>query len=139
MEDIKLEDGNFVIAANGDIATVTGLDCLIQDICHRLMTFPGDLWLHLKYGSKIGLYVQAENTDLNRLELEQEIRLVLMQEEKIDPESIKVNITGWTRETIMIKALVTPVQDYDDETEEAAAQAAIEIKISQGSIEVTGL
>lgn len=132
--------GNIVLAADGDAATITGLDCLVQDIRHRLITFPGDLWLHLMYGSRIPLYIQAENTELNRLELEQEIRLALMQDEKIDPETIQIEITGWTRELITIKAAIEPAEDYDeDQSEEEAAQAAIEIKIGQGSIEVTGL
>jgi len=141
MEDILIDsDGNFVATANGDVTTITGLPCLVQDISHRLMTYPGDLWLHGAYGSKIVQYIQSENNELNRLELEQEIRLALMQDEKIDPETIQVEIRSWDRETIYIRAIVTPVDDYNDDlTEEEAAQVAIEIKISQGSIEVTGI
>lgn len=140
MEDILLDDaGNFVIAADGDAATVYGAECLIQDIRHRLMTFPGDLWLHLMYGSKIPLYIQSVDTELNRLELEQEVYFTLRQDEFIDPDSIDIKLVERTRETIRILATVRIATSLENASGQMVEEAHIEIKIAQGSIEVNGI
>jgi len=42
--------GEGVIGANGDLLTVTGLSCLAQDLRLRILTEPGELFLHPNYG-----------------------------------------------------------------------------------------
>lgn len=139
MEDILLDDdGNFVVAVDGDMETVTGLECLIQDVKHRLATFPGDLWLHREYGAEIPIYIQSVDTELNRLELAQVIRLAIQQDEKIDPESISITINSWERDYIEIKVSFKPVDNYNED-EVPATSADIIITIGNGQMEVTNL
>jgi len=140
MEDILLDDnGNFVLAADGDVETVVGLECLIQDVKHRLLTFPGDLWQHREYGVGIQAWNQAENTELNRLELAQAIRLGIARDERIDPESISVHITSWTRDAITVTITFRPTATaFDDDYGDIPDQAAIVLTISQDGITFEG-
>lgn len=139
MEDILLDDeGNFVIAVDGDMETVTGLECLVQDVKHRLATFPGGLWLHLKYGAEIPIYEQSLDTEMNRLELEQAIRLAIQQDEKVDPNSISVTINTWTRDQIEAQVSFSPAEGFNDDSTPATS-ADIIITIGNGQMEVTNL
>ena len=141
MEDILIDnEGNFVQAADGDAQTVSDYDCLVQDIKHRLLTYLGDLWLHEEYGCRIRDFIQAENNELNRLELEQMIRLTIKDEELINPESIRVSVNSWDREGITMKASFWPVDDFEDiDTGAAPDAAAIVITIDQNGIGIEGV
>jgi hypothetical protein len=140
MEDILLDkDGNFVVAANGDVQTVQGLKCVEQDAKHRLLTFPGDLWAHLTYGAGIQYFIHAEDNEINRLELEQVIRMALREDDRIDGESIKVEIQSWERDVIRVKVTFnlsrTALENNGEIPEE---EATIILTISQTGIEFEG-
>lgn len=141
MEDILIDnEGNFVQAADGDTQTVLDYRCLIQDIKHRLLTYVGDLWLHQEYGCRIRDFIQADNSEINRLELEQMIRLTIRDEELIDPESVRVSVKSWNREGITISAGFWPVEDFEDiNTGAAPRDAAIIITIDQTGIGIGGI
>lgn len=135
MEDILLdENGNFVAAANGDMETVTDRECLIQDVKHRLLTFPGDLWTDKKYGTGIQRYIQAEDTELNRLELQQRIKTRLSKDIRIDSESISAKVTSWERNKIIVRTTFLPAGSFDEDGEVPAASADIVLIISQDGI-----
>lgn len=123
MEDLMLdEEGNFVAAADGDAETVTEIDCLAQDVKHLLLTYPGDLWTDEEYGAGLQQFIQAEDTDLNRLEIEQVVKLAIAEDDRVDPESIKVLIMSWERDRIKLAVSIWPKLGYeeDDNLEEAA-------------------
>jgi hypothetical protein len=137
MEDILLDDnGNFVVAADGDAETVVDLECLLQDVKHRLLTFPGDLWQHRDYGIGVQAFLHQEDTELNRLYLEQVIRLGVAQDDQVDSESIKVSITSRTRDQVTVGVTFRPTatafeNDYGEIPED---EAAIVLTISQEGI-----
>jgi hypothetical protein len=140
MEDILLDDnGNFVVAGDGDVETVVDLECIIQDVKHRLLTFPGDLWQHRDYGIGVQAFLHQEDTELNRLHLEQVIRMGVAQDDRVDPESIKVSITSWTRDQITVGVAFRPATSaFDDYGEIPEEQAAIVLTISQEGITFGG-
>jgi hypothetical protein len=141
MEDILLDDnGNFVAAAGGDCETVKDQYCVLQDVKHLLLTFPGDLWAHADYGAGIQIFAHQEDTELNRLELEQLIRLALANDDRIDTDSIKVEVLSWERDritvTVSFRLTDTALEsDYGSVPEE---QADIVLTISQEGIAFGG-
>lgn len=136
MEDILLDDeGNFIISAAGDFATVTEADCLIQDVKHLLLTFPGDLWAHSEYGVGIQLYLQSEDTEINRLELQQLIKKQLAKDERIDADSIKVQIQSWSREMIKVQvSFLSAAATFTGEEEISPGEAVVILNVSQQGI-----
>ncbi|WP_051273252.1 GPW/gp25 family protein [Desulfotruncus alcoholivorax] len=139
MEDLMLDaQGNFVVAADGDAETVTDLDCLIQDAKHLLLTFPGDLWAHEDYGVGLQFFIQTENTELNRLELEQTIKNRLSQDERIKKESISVEISSWDLQRIKITVLFSPTDDAFNDEQDIPQEVAIVLLVSQEGISIEG-
>ena len=112
MEDIMLDEaGNFVAAVDGDFQIVSGIRCLAQDVMHRLLGFPGDLWRHPDYGAGLQAYIKSDDNELNRLELQQTIRLGLAQDDRVDQESIDVQIYSWVREKLGLQVSFRPTAD----------------------------
>lgn len=139
MEDIMLDkDGNFVAAADGDMETVQDMDCLVQDVSHMLLTYPGDLWAHTDYGIGIQRYIQAEDTELYRLEISQLIRLGLAQDERIDADSIEVDIESLERDHITVKISFQASDGAFDSDESTAATASIVVSITANGLTVEG-
>jgi len=126
------EKGNFVAAADGDAETVDGIDCLAQDVKHLLLTFPGDLWTNEDYGVGLQQFIQAEDTELNRLEIEQMIKMALAEDDRIDPESIKVSFISWERDKIKLAVSIWPKQGYEEADD--PAEAAVVLTITQEGI-----
>lgn len=131
------EEGNFVVASSGDMETVQDARCVVQDVRHRLDTFPGDLWAHLTYGAGLQYYINAEDSDVNRQELEQTIRMELKEEEYIKQGSVQVGIETWDRD--VIRVVVTFNIDTEALGSSAGAPtetASIILTISQTGIEM---
>lgn len=140
MEDILLDDdGNFVQAKDGDVETVQDLECVLQDAKHRIMTFPGDIWAHPDEGVGLQRFIQAEDTEINRLEIAQLIKTKLALDDRIDPLSIKVFISSWERDKINIRVtfLLVPTA-FDDPEEIPETEQAIVLTISQDGISLGG-
>lgn len=133
------DDGNFVVASNGDTETVSGDRCLLQDVKHRLLTYPGDLWTDSEYGAGVQRYIQAEDTEMNRLELKQQIKIRIAMDPRIDQESIKVTISSWERDKISVVLTFLPAVDaFDEEGDIPEDQADIVLTISQNGITFSG-
>ena len=99
--DIMLdENGNFVPAPDGDLQTVSGLNCLIQDVKNELITYPGDLFYDDTYGVGLLDFVQREGLELDRLELTQRIIDRLSRNDLIDSGSVECEILGWDMHSI---------------------------------------
>lgn len=102
MIDIKLQDGEIVMGFE-DVDLVSGNDCLIQDIRNKLLTYFGTLFYDKKYGSGLLKYIQAEKNDITLRQIKQDIRITLKEDERIDPNSIKVSFdTSSEKLVIMI-------------------------------------
>lgn len=55
--DLLLDEGDFVIGIDGDIQTVSGVECLHQDLINALTVELGTLPYHPDHGSKMNLLV----------------------------------------------------------------------------------
>ncbi len=61
--DLQLDEyGDLVIGPGGEPDTCDELDCLIQDLRHRLMTVKGSLPADATYGGDLPLWLHAEMT-----------------------------------------------------------------------------
>lgn len=91
--DIRLSDDlQLTRAADGDAPLCSGLECLFQNIALEAMTQKGDLFYDLDFGWSLYDFIQSEDDDLVRLEIEQRARLGLQKREVILPESIKISV-----------------------------------------------
>ncbi len=140
VEDIMLDEGgNFVVASTGDMETVQGTGCVVQDVRHRLATFPSDLWAHLTYGAGLQYFINVEDSDLNRQELEQVIRMELKKEEYVKQSSVQVGIETWERDVIRVVVIFDiNVEALDSSAETSTETASIVLTISQTGIEFGG-
>jgi len=97
------EDGDFVVSSNGDFELAEGHDCLIQDVMDRLRSVPGELWGHKKFGNDTATMLGEPDTELNRVRAVRGIRVALQQEERIDPETINVELIDYSTEAKLFK------------------------------------
>lgn len=140
VEDIMLDqDGNFVAAADGDMETVRDNECLVQDLQHEAMTFPGDVWYDLTYGLGLQRYIKREDTELNRLELAQDIKVGFEKDSRVQKESVRTTVQTWALDAIKVQASFRPdsaaMEEWDGIPEE---DASIIITIGQNGISLGG-
>ncbi len=140
MEDILLDDdGNFVAAANGDMDTVSDRACLIQDVKHRLITFPGDLWTDKEYGVGIQWFINAEDSELNRLELRQRIKTGIAKDIRVESGSIGTQILSWDKDKISVQISFLPSSSaLEEDGGISADRADIVLIISQEGVKFGG-
>jgi len=84
------EDGDLVVSSTGDLLSVHGRNCLLQDIRDRLETLPGDLFAHSGWGCGIGRLLGAPDTPLNRAIAIRYLRYALEAEPRIEDSSISI-------------------------------------------------
>lgn len=92
MNDIKL-DPNFQItkATDGDAPIVYGLECELQDIKLEAISARGELFYDETWGWSLIDFLQAEDDELVRLEIENRIVDKMSIRENVDVSSIVVN------------------------------------------------
>ncbi|WP_295762303.1 DUF2634 domain-containing protein [uncultured Oscillibacter sp.] len=89
--DIRLDSAwQLTQAADGGPPLCSGLDCLYQNIILESLTQPGDLFYDEEFGWGLYDFIQAEDTELTRLEIVQRIRSKLHKREVILPETIQI-------------------------------------------------
>lgn len=92
--DIRLsDDWRLTRAADGDAPICSGFECLYQNIALEAETQKGDLFYDPDFGWSLYDFIQSEDDELVRLELEQRARLGLQKREVILPESIKISVS----------------------------------------------
>ncbi len=80
-------------AADGDAPLCSGLECLYQNIILEATTQKGDLFYDPDFGWSLYDFIQSENDELTRLEIEQRARLGLQKREVILPGTIQVSVS----------------------------------------------
>ena len=83
-------DGDLMVTPIGDLAVVSGVNCLLQDVQDRLCILPGDLWKHEGFGCDTNRLLGAPDTPLNRALAQRGIRMALEDEPRIDGQSIRI-------------------------------------------------
>jgi hypothetical protein len=108
--DIQLDDeGDIIIDSGGDLMLAVELDCLIQDVKNRLITYPGDLFTDETYGVGLQEFTNSEDTEINRLHVTQMITLKLSEEPRIEVNSLKVTVVDWKEHEIIVSVIFTPI------------------------------
>lgn len=107
--DLKISvSGDLEMSSTGDLAVVSGKDCLIQDVTHRLNTARGDLFGQGDYGAQLIQYLGQADTQLNRALIQRSVIQALEKEPRIDPRTIRVQILKYIPEAIQLKIAFTP-------------------------------
>lgn len=89
--DIRLDgDWQLTQATDGDAPLCSGRDCLIQNIALEAVTQPGDVFYAPEFGWGLQEFIQSEDSELTRLEIQQRVRRGLLRREIVVPESIQV-------------------------------------------------
>lgn len=100
---------DFEMGASGAGKLATGRDCLAQDLLHALTTPKGSLLWHPDYGVDIYRFIKLANTPTNRLDLEQEIRLTIEADPRVELGSVRVFVSEWSLGKIVFKVTCTPI------------------------------
>lgn len=92
--DIKLDENwQLTAAANGDAPITSNTDCLIQDIRLEAMSQEGELFYDEDWGWSLLDFLQMQDDDLTKLEIDQRIKTKLSRREEIDSETIATQLT----------------------------------------------
>ena len=92
------EEGDLVVSTSGDLETVSGLDCLKQDLRDRLETIPGDLFAHPDWGCNIHTMLGALSSNLNRALAVRYLRLAILDDPRIRKETVQVIVREFNTE-----------------------------------------
>lgn len=87
--DIRLDDSwQLTQATNGDAPIASGLDCVYQDIQLEAHSQEGELFYDEDWGWSLLDFVESEDDELLRLEIQERIKEKLARRSEIDVESI---------------------------------------------------
>ena len=91
--DIKMDETwQLTQAANGDAPTVSGIECILQDIKLEAVTQENEIFYDEEYGWSLLDFIQAEEDSLTRTEIEQRIKSKLSKRDYNNSDSIEVLI-----------------------------------------------
>ena len=107
--DLKFDtEGDLVVSSTGDLETVVGRDCLLQDLIDRFETMPGDLYAHPDWGCRIRLLLGALSTTLNRALAVRYLRLAVLDEPRVRKETVQVLVRQFTTEQKIFEIRFVP-------------------------------
>jgi len=125
--DIRLnDDWQLTAAANGAALLVSDLDCLMQDIRLEAMSQAGELWYAEDWGWSLLDFMQAQDDELTRIEIEQRVKDKLATRPLIDTETIQTRI-DFAEDAITISVSFSLTTGED---------AALELSLDRIKIEV---
>lgn len=102
LTDIKLDNRmELTQAATGDAPTIQGTDCYLQGLKLEALTQAGELFYAPDFGWSLKDFLQLENTELTRMEIQNRIRSKLAVHPEIDKTSIDITIQ-WEEDTTNI-------------------------------------
>ncbi|MDI3480782.1 MAG: hypothetical protein PWQ97_437 [Tepidanaerobacteraceae bacterium] len=99
------------VAVVWDMGITTGRRCLVQDIVNRLLTPKGSHFAHPDYGSELYLFIQDEDTPINRMDLEQVAKIAIEEDPRIITGSTKVEVIEWNNDKITFTISTIPILD----------------------------
>ena len=102
--DIALDENwQPAVRSNGDFATVSDMDCLIQEIRLEALTTQGELFFDPEFGWSLPDFLHLRIDDLTLLEIEQRVYARLAARDKIETSSIAVKAQAG--DTVLISAV----------------------------------
>lgn len=103
------ESGDLMLNPTGDLFTVQGDECLLQDVRHRLESSYGDVFSHENFGSLLFKYLGQPDTELNRALIKRSVNTALEEEKRINPNTIQVELIKYTPEEIQVHISFIPL------------------------------
>lgn len=104
-QDMLLDNGELVIAANGECVLSESVQTVLQDIHLRLEMPLGSLFYDTDFGSRIFEYKYAENTSLTRQGLQIEVSKRINMEPRVIPTRTQILIVKWDHVGIVLQAV----------------------------------
>lgn len=102
--DIALDENwQPAVRSNGDFATVSDMDCLIQEIRLEALTTQGELFFDPEFGWSLPEFLHLQIDELTLLEIEQRVYARLAARDKIETSSIAVKAQAG--DTVLISAV----------------------------------
>lgn len=103
MVDIRLSDEfELTAAATGEAPVTDDLEGFLQNLKVEALTQEGELFYDEDFGWSLLDFVQTEETELNRIELESRIKRKVAAHEEILPDSVKVD-QKWSDDELTIR------------------------------------
>ncbi len=111
-QDIKLgDDGQAIVAANGQLVLTEGIETVLQDIRLRFMTPLGSLFYAKNYGSDLINFNRDENTPNNRRALVAEVSRTIGEEPRVIPGSVRSKIISWDEKEVVLQAHFSLIEE----------------------------
>ncbi len=126
------DDGNFVLAPDGDAAVVTDKVVILQDIKHEIMTYLGGIPWHPEYGGKLQEYLKDEGTPINQKAVARELATIVAKHPNVLPGSASAAVKAWEGEAIELEAGFR----YTSEGSTVEDSAALVVIIDQTGVRV---
>lgn len=105
MEDIRLDEGwQLTRAASGDAPVATGLEEFLQGIRLESMTQEGDLFYDPDYGWSLLDFIQRDDDELTRIEIQERVRSKMAKHPEVDGASVQATIY-FSDDTLQINIL----------------------------------
>lgn len=109
--DIKLDESwQLTAAANGDVPLASDMDCLFQDIRLEALSQEGELFYDGSWGWSLIDFIQTQDEELTRLEIEQRVRTKLSRREEINNETIKT-VLSYEDDKVSVKVAFKFIND----------------------------
>lgn len=105
MEDIKLDENwQLTRAANGDAPITSDLEEFLQGIRLESMTQEGDLFYDPEYGWSLLDFIQRDDDELTRIEIQDRVRRKMAKHPEVDGSSVNTEV-GFSDDILNIKIL----------------------------------
>ncbi len=115
--DLKFDDlGDLAVSTTGDIALVSGRDCLLGDLADALRTQPGDLFPHPEFGCGLLGMLGVNDTPLNRTLAQRFITKTLENDQRVKQSTIQVELLSFSSEEKTFRARFEAVGDTETHT-----------------------
>lgn len=107
MMDLLWENGDVVLDSRGQPIMIADADVVVQDLIARLQCPTGAHWAHPAVGFDILPYVQGKLTDLDMLELRQNIELECQNHARVRTASATITVLGPAQFRVSVQATLT--------------------------------
>jgi len=109
-------DGDLLVSASGDLALVSGRDCLLRDLADALRTQPGELFPHPEYGCGLLGMLGCNDTPLNRTLAQRFITKTLENDLRVKQSTIQVELLSFDSAEKTFRASFEAVGDSETHT-----------------------
>jgi hypothetical protein len=127
--DIRLDAAyQLTQATNGDAPIASGLDCVFQDIQLEAHSQEGELFYDEAWGWSLLDFLQSEDDELLRLEIQERIKEKLARRSEVDVETI-TTLVSISDDTISIHTTFSFISNSQTQT--------VDVDLDRVKVEVT--